>query len=194
MVADRDGWEVLEVLKSEGDLRNIPVVVASIVDDEARAIAMGAEACLPKPIDRNRLLSAIERGLRATPSVLVVDSDDEMRSAVANALGLAGWKVHEATGGASALKILDADLPAVVLIDPAVSDMSDTEFFTTVRNNPVWKAIPMVAYGVPQDDPVVGRYNEHVQAIVTKGDRDQSIGLIGHAVATLLAPKGDDTG
>jgi CheY-like chemotaxis protein len=54
-----DGWAVLEALKADPDTRDIPVVVASIVDERARGVALGAEAYLVKPISRDDLRAAL---------------------------------------------------------------------------------------------------------------------------------------
>ena len=56
-----DGWAVLEALKADPDTRDIPVIVASIVDERARGVALGAAAYLVKPISRDDL-----RGPRST--------------------------------------------------------------------------------------------------------------------------------
>ncbi len=54
-----DGWAVLEALKADPDTRDIPVVVASIVDERARGAALGAAAYLVKPISRDELRAAL---------------------------------------------------------------------------------------------------------------------------------------
>ena len=54
-----DGWAVLEALKADPDTRDIPVVVASIVDERARGAALGAAAYLVKPISRDDLRAAL---------------------------------------------------------------------------------------------------------------------------------------
>ncbi|WP_202879287.1 ATP-binding protein [Nocardioides cynanchi] len=54
-----DGWQVLEELKGDPATAQVPVVVASIVDDHARGLALGASAYLTKPIGRADLLEAL---------------------------------------------------------------------------------------------------------------------------------------
>jgi signal transduction histidine kinase len=54
-----DGWAVLEALKADPATREIPVVVASIVDERARGAALGAAAYLVKPISRDDLRAAL---------------------------------------------------------------------------------------------------------------------------------------
>lgn len=54
MMPEMDGYQVLEVLKADANLRNIPVIVISAVEEldaAIKCITMGAEDYLPKPFD-----------------------------------------------------------------------------------------------------------------------------------------------
>ena len=55
----KDGWEVLTELKQDEATAAVPVVVASIVDDRPRGLALGASAYLTKPVGRGELLDAL---------------------------------------------------------------------------------------------------------------------------------------
>lgn len=63
-----DGFEVLEALKADRELRDMPVIVTSSVeglDNIVRCIALGAEDYLPKPVNqtllRARLTSCLDK-------------------------------------------------------------------------------------------------------------------------------------
>ncbi len=56
-----DGWQVLDRLREDPDTAGIPVVVASVVDDRARGLALGAVAYLRKPVSRDDLLTALAK-------------------------------------------------------------------------------------------------------------------------------------
>ena len=56
-----DGWTVLEKLKADPETRDVPVVIASIVDDRARGLALGAAAYLVKPISHEALFGALSK-------------------------------------------------------------------------------------------------------------------------------------
>lgn len=58
---DIDGWEVLKALKSDTVTAPIPVIMLTVVDDRKLAYSLGAHEFLTKPIDRDRLTSAIAR-------------------------------------------------------------------------------------------------------------------------------------
>jgi CheY-like chemotaxis protein len=54
-----DGWEFLKRLKQAPDLRQIPVVVVSIVADPAKGLSLGAAAVMQKPISRQELYASL---------------------------------------------------------------------------------------------------------------------------------------
>ena len=54
-----DGWQVLAELKAAEDTAEIPVVIASVVDDRPRGAALGADVQLLKPVSRDDLLGAL---------------------------------------------------------------------------------------------------------------------------------------
>jgi CheY-like chemotaxis protein len=65
---DISGWTVLERIKASPATRDIPVLVVTIEDDRARAMALGACDHMVKPVDRDRLVAAAMRyALRRAP-------------------------------------------------------------------------------------------------------------------------------
>ena len=57
----RDGWWVLNQLKTDPELSEIPVIMVTIVDNEAMGINLGASNYLVKPVHRERLVDLIEK-------------------------------------------------------------------------------------------------------------------------------------
>ena len=54
-----DGWQVLAELKANSATAGIPVVIASVVDDRSRGLALGADEYLLKPVHRDALVDAL---------------------------------------------------------------------------------------------------------------------------------------
>jgi CheY-like chemotaxis protein len=61
IMPDWDGWTVLNKLKADSDLAEIPVIMVTIVDNEAMGRDLGASSYLIKPVDRERLVTLIEK-------------------------------------------------------------------------------------------------------------------------------------
>jgi signal transduction histidine kinase/ActR/RegA family two-component response regulator len=61
---DRSGWRVLQSLKHDPKTQDIPVVVLSVNEDRAHAMALGAAEHIVKPVDRDRLAATVMRFAR----------------------------------------------------------------------------------------------------------------------------------
>lgn len=56
-----DGWQVLAALKSDPATAGIPVLVMSVADDERKALQLGAEAVIAKPLTAAKVKAAVNR-------------------------------------------------------------------------------------------------------------------------------------
>jgi signal transduction histidine kinase/ActR/RegA family two-component response regulator len=56
-----DGWGVLEALKADPATASAPVVVVTILDERAQALALGAAEFLVKPVGREDVIGALRR-------------------------------------------------------------------------------------------------------------------------------------
>jgi PAS domain S-box-containing protein len=190
-----DGWAVLAALKSERALAGIPVVMATILDEERMGFALGASDYLTKPIDRTRLVATLDRFAKRTQgsSVLLVEDDEPTRTMVRRTLSRAGWEVAEAQNGRVALDALRANRPALVLLDLMMPEMDGFEFLEALRLEPAWRAIPVIVITAKVlTDADRKRLNGGVDAIVQKGGRgvDALLGEIRDLVAA-RAPHAD---
>src|SRR4029453_5353908 len=84
---DIEGWRVLERLKSDLATRHLPVCVISTEEARRRALASGAIAFLPKPIQSRDLLDATLDHLtdfisRPKRNVVVVEPDARRRQKI----------------------------------------------------------------------------------------------------------------
>ncbi len=77
-----DGWTVLNRLKNDSDLAEIPVIMVTVVDNEARGLDLGASNYLIKPVQRDRLAVLVEKH-RVARSSTITDSNSAPFSYVA---------------------------------------------------------------------------------------------------------------
>ena len=87
-----NGPAVLSALKAEPDLADVPVIVASSLDDKNFGFALGAADYLTKPIDRNRLLTLLRKYNKPCNQILIVEDDGGTRDrAAADIRKRGGW-------------------------------------------------------------------------------------------------------
>ncbi len=137
MMPHRDGWSVLQALKSDPELRQIPVIILSIMENRALGFSLGIADYIVKPFERRALIEKLKglelvRGKR----VLVVDDDEDIRELVELGLESEGYRVESAATGAEALAALAAKPPPDVLfLDLNLPDMNGFEILGKIEKN-----------------------------------------------------------
>ncbi len=146
LMAGMDGWTVLNTLKADPALADIPVVILTILDAKRKAFALGASDFLSKPVDRRRLAAVLakHRGTGARPSVLLVDDDAAARAVLGKTLTRDGWEVREAENGKVALERIEEREPTLVLLDLVMPEMDGFEFLEALRARPGGQRVPVV--------------------------------------------------
>jgi PAS domain S-box-containing protein len=146
MMPGMDGWAVLNALKADPELADIPVIMLTIVDNKNLGYALGASDYLTKPMDRERLLEVLKKrcGQQATGLALVVEDDPSTRELLRRTLEKGGWSVAEAGNGRQALDCVAQSKPGLILLDLMMPGMDGFEFLTELRQHPEWLNIPVV--------------------------------------------------
>jgi signal transduction histidine kinase/CheY-like chemotaxis protein len=146
MMPEMDGWSVLRALKADPVLREIPVIMLSMIDDRSRGYSLGAVDYLTKPVDREQLHKALSRYYRAgdDSAVLLVEDDIDTREIMARTLEKAGWAVSEAGNGQEALDVMASVQPRLILLDLMMPVMDGFGFLAALRARPEWQQIPVV--------------------------------------------------
>jgi adenylate cyclase len=141
-----DGWSVLQAIRGDVVLADIPVVMLTIVDEKQRGFALGASAYLTKPVDRARLAAALAPYKARGPSqnALIVEDDEDTRERLRRFLVGEGWTVATAPNGRDALVRLGEGTPQLILLDLLMPEMDGFEFLARLRGNPEHAAVPVV--------------------------------------------------
>ncbi len=139
-----DGWAVLDQLEADPVLRHVPVVMVSVDDASSHPRAVAAASCLPKPIDRGRLLATLAGLVRPDGPVLVVEDDEPTRLLLRRLLEREGLEVVEAVDGADGLRVLERVVPSVVLLDLMMPELDGFGFAEVVRRKPELDDLPIV--------------------------------------------------
>ena len=186
-----DGWSVLENLKADPELADIPVVMLTILDDKNKGFALGATDFLTKPVDRERLRSVIARygGQKAERRALVVEDDPDTRVWLRRMLRDEGWTVLEAANGREALARLANVAPDVMLLDLIMPEMDGFELLEELRHHEVWRRLPVVVVTAAElSDADHERLNGSVLKVLHKTGTSREVLLAD--LHELLAPYG----
>ena len=116
MMPGMDGWTVLSKLKADPSLRNIPVIMLTMVDDPAAGLCLGASEYATKPVNRERLLNLLRKYRCDDEScaVLLVEHQAEERARTRLLLEAEGWQITEAEDGRAALDHMSLKSPTLI--------------------------------------------------------------------------------
>jgi signal transduction histidine kinase/DNA-binding response OmpR family regulator len=146
LMGDQEAWDVLLRLKREERLSNVPVVVVSALPEREKAALLGADAYLPKPLDKHLLLETLE-GLpvRRNPiRVLTIDDDEATSFLVRQCLPHAEFDVRQAATGEEGLAMARAEPPQVILLDLVMPPPDGYEVLAQLRRDDRTRGIPVV--------------------------------------------------
>lgn len=178
LLPDASGWDVLQRMRAEEALAEVPIVVVSVVDEPDRAYALGAALHIVKPIDRDRIGDAVRSLLRPktdSPTeqslpppdtvsagalrILMVEDNEANILAIGEYLEDKGFEVVVARNGRGALEVIETVRPHVVLMDIQMPDMDGLEATRRVRQLPGFAETPIIA----------------VTALAMPGDRERCL-------------------
>ncbi len=167
-----DGWTVLTRLKADPELAAIPVIMATILNDQSMGFTLGATDFLVKPIQRKQLENLLSKYQDRFTSklILVVDDDANNRELIQRQLETNQWTVLQANNGTQALEVLHQHKPALILLDLMMPELDGFGVIEQLRQHEDWQKIPVViitAKTLTQADR--NRLNGYVEKVLQKG-------------------------
>jgi CheY-like chemotaxis protein len=147
LMPNKDGWQIIQELKTDPETRHIPVIMCTIMSEEERGLTLGASDYLVKPILEQDLLAALERLDRQAGHhrVLVVDDHPEDRSLLRRMIeSQEGYEVVEAAGGQEAIDLIRQVWPHVIILDLMMPKVDGFAVLETVKADETTRSIPII--------------------------------------------------
>lgn len=140
------GWEVLKRLKSDAELRAIPVVVVSVVANEGRGKLLGAVDLVTKPFEREDLLRVLWRNLgrKRGGRVLVMAADGDHRTHLQNVIEERGLEAA-VEGAGDLMTIVGRQAPDAVVLDLSLPDLHGVAELLALRDDRLHTGLPVLA-------------------------------------------------
>lgn len=163
LMPKKDGYEVLEEMGRDAELKQIPVVVISNSGQPVeieRILKLGAKDYIVKAqFSPDEVLEKVKKylgdaeqttaappGKTAKIKLLVVEDDPFLSSLAAGRLQKEGYKVSVAADGTQALKLIAEETPDLVLLDIIMPGMNGFEVLKTMKADPAMKDISVVIF------------------------------------------------
>ncbi|MDB4230475.1 response regulator [Gammaproteobacteria bacterium] len=174
LMPGRDGWSLLKECKTDQELKDIPVIMISQLNQSNLAASLGANDYLTKPIDRSHFVNTVQRLLGTgakNQKVLVIDDDKDVRELLSRLLKDAGYRPIDARDGKEGLE-RTKDEPALIILDLEMPRMDGFEFLDNyIKDVPEEKRAPVLVFsGKDLTDVQEDLLKERVVGLVKKDD------------------------
>ena len=176
-IAAREGWAITSLLKQQPAAAGIPVYAYSLDASKDRGELIELNY-LHKPLRPEQLAAELSRfnatqdlhGNSQAQTVLLVDDDPGVLDMHRRMLEQAGYQTVTASNGREALKLLEAALPDLILLDLMMPEMDGFEVLDALHSRETTRSIPVVILTARLlDETDLERCSRGVSAILTKG-------------------------
>ena len=169
LLRNEDAWRWLAALKGAQETRSVPVLVVTTVADERKALALGADAFMQKPVDRVRLLALLDEVTQGR--VLIVEDDATTRYAIRKLLQAANLQTLEVGNGEDARRAVEVGRPRAIVLDLGLPDIDGSSLLAAFTAAPATRDIPIiVATARDLTDAERGQLEARAFAVLTKSE------------------------
>jgi len=172
LLEDENTWAFLAEKKENDSLtRDIPILVNTVINNEQKAIALGADAFLIKPIDRFLLLNTLNKLVKRDrlQTLLLVDDDPVARYLFQDMLSDISLHLIEATNGSEAMGLAQQAKPTCIVLDLTLAAESGVDILNQLQSDPTMVSIPVIIHtSQVLEDPQRQHLAERTVAILSK--------------------------
>lgn len=149
MLPGKDGWQILQELKSDPELKEIPIIMATMVDNQELGFALGATDYLTKPIDRTSLVKKLDHITNANKrhrkpvTILCIDDHADVLELLNGILETGGYSALTANSGKEGIEKAIAYRPDMIILDLMMPDMDGFEVAQALKSNVATSDIPI---------------------------------------------------
>jgi CheY-like chemotaxis protein len=146
VLRSEDTWSFLAQLTAETRTSDVPILVASTIEDQAKAFHLGARDYIIKPVERLEFLSRLRALTGQTPikRVLIIDDNERDRYLLKRQLIDSSFSISEAFNGYDGFKNACEQRPDIIVLDLNMPGLSGFEVLEQLKSEGATRDIPVV--------------------------------------------------
>jgi CheY-like chemotaxis protein len=170
---DVDGFQVMESLRADPRMADVPVHFVSALESGERGMALGAVGYLTKPASRNDIVRAVQSLAPKLPNdayrVLIVEDDASISDLLAQRLDDEEIQVERVNNAKDALELLKERAINCIVLDLSLPDMNGLDLLRRMHEQRGAHAPPVIVYtGRPLSKTEAQSLEAYTEAIVLK--------------------------
>jgi CheY-like chemotaxis protein len=141
------GWDILERLRQRDDTVDIPIIIVTLSQEQARGEALGVFRWIQRPFAPETLVKAVQDAEEASrvERILIIDDDAESIRLLRELLDLGGgYRIFSAQNGMEGIAMVARRRPHLVIVDLRMPEMDGFAVIRELRNNPETATIPIL--------------------------------------------------
>ena len=164
VMPEKDGYEVLEEVRKDEALKNIPIIIISNSGQPLelkRVLELGAKDYIVKAnFSPNEVLDKVRKYINKEEilpdeaskkknlgvKILIVEDDPLLVSLVGRRLDKEGYKISFVADGLQALKSLESEIPDLMLLDIIMSGMDGFEVLKKIKADPRYDKMAVIIF------------------------------------------------
>ncbi|MGE5683285.1 MAG: ATP-binding protein [Bacillota bacterium] len=146
LLPGEDPWGFLHSLKSNENTKDIPVIVASILEDEQKGLTLGVEDYWVKPVNPQLMLKKLNeiKSKFSINRILIVDDDEISRYLLKGFLSDTKYEIIEASNGNEGYQMALSKMPDLIFLDLIMPDLTGFEVLEMLKSNSQLADIPVI--------------------------------------------------
>jgi PAS domain S-box-containing protein len=147
MMPGKDGWEVLQELKKDPAVQDIPVIILSIVDEKKIGFSLGATEYMVKPVDKKLLLHKLKNleKLTSIRHILIVDEESGTVHALGRTLHEVGYKITQAYNNTAAIEAIALERPDLIVLNLMIKpDANGADLMEYIKTDESVLNVPLI--------------------------------------------------
>jgi signal transduction histidine kinase/CheY-like chemotaxis protein len=146
VLRSEDSWGFLARLKGDEATKDIPVMVVSTIEDQAKAFHLGADDYLVKPLDPEVLIERLRilSGQPPARRLLIIDDNERDRYLLKQCFRDPTVRIVESSCASEGITQAGHHKPDLIVLDLCMPGMSGFAVLDQLKRNPATKGIPVV--------------------------------------------------
>ena len=187
-------WRLMVQLRHDEPCAGIPLIAISSSGEERKALHLGADEYLAKPVDGERLIDALDRvtGRSSLTKVLLVDDEEVTHYLVRQLLPRGRYRLSIASDGRAGFEMLSTQKPDIVLLDLRMPGMDGYTFLEQMLVHPDVADVPAIVLTSSVLGSVDRERLQQAACVLSKSELSSGI-LIDSIAAAQRSPEVIDT-